>query len=268
MTTDNIKDKFAILVVSCDKYSDLWEPFFELFSRFWPDCPYNIYLLTNNVLSDIPKITTLRTGEDISWSDNLNKAVSQLKEEYILLFLEDLFLYDFVKEKEVMQILNWMIASNANYIRMNPTQPPDKKFNELIGIVSKGTIYRASTVLSVWKKSVLMDLLKPGENAWDFEIKGTKRSDKYDGFYSARKDLFPVINGVVKGKWERGAVKKMNSLGVTINLSKRKIMSYTETIKFHLKWQVTHVLNLFPAGYRQKIKDILLRGKYDYKTKI
>ena len=41
-----IKNKFAILIVSCDKYSDLWDPFFKLFFKFWPDCPFNIYLLS------------------------------------------------------------------------------------------------------------------------------------------------------------------------------------------------------------------------------
>ncbi len=39
--------ELAILVCSCDKYADVWEPFFKLFFKFWPDCPYPIYLLSN-----------------------------------------------------------------------------------------------------------------------------------------------------------------------------------------------------------------------------
>ena len=30
-------EKLAILVVSCDRYSDLWPAFIELFYRYWPD---------------------------------------------------------------------------------------------------------------------------------------------------------------------------------------------------------------------------------------
>ena len=30
----DIQNNFAILVVSCDKYSDLWNPFFESFLDF------------------------------------------------------------------------------------------------------------------------------------------------------------------------------------------------------------------------------------------
>ena len=39
MTSDS-----AILILSCDKFSDLWKPFFDLFWKYWPDCPYNVYL--------------------------------------------------------------------------------------------------------------------------------------------------------------------------------------------------------------------------------
>ena len=30
---EEFKQKFAVLVVSCDKYSDLWDPFFSLFEK-------------------------------------------------------------------------------------------------------------------------------------------------------------------------------------------------------------------------------------------
>jgi len=94
----DITDKFAVLVVSCDNYSDLWEPFFELFWRFWPDCPFNVYLLSNKINADIPRVKNLLVGDDISWSDNLRKGISQLKEKYILLFIEDLFCMTLLKQ--------------------------------------------------------------------------------------------------------------------------------------------------------------------------
>lgn len=37
----------AVVVASCDAYADLWEPFFRLFRRYWPDCPYPVYLGSN-----------------------------------------------------------------------------------------------------------------------------------------------------------------------------------------------------------------------------
>ena len=113
---------------------------------------------------------------------------------------------------------------------MNPSPKPDKRYSELVGIVSKGTIYRTSTVLSIWKKNILLSLSSHGESAWDFEIYGSIRSDTYDGFFCAWEKYFFIINTVIKGKWERGAIKKLKSLGIEIDLSKREVMTFEETI--------------------------------------
>jgi len=262
----NIQNKFAILVVSCDKYSDLWNPFFKSFFKFWPDCPFNIYLLSNYKSIDISQVRNLLIGDDISWSDNLYKAIHGLKEDYIFLFLEDLFLIDFVKTNKVLEIFNWILKSNANYVRINPfAVKADKKFNELVGIVSKGTIYRTSTVLSVWKKGIFLNLLKKGESAWDFEIYGSLRSDIYDEFYATWEKYFPIMNVIIKGKWRRSAIRKLNSIGIEIDLSKREVMTFEETIKLYFGLQKLKLLKFAPAKCRRKLKDFILREKYDYK---
>ena len=266
----DIQNKFVILVVSCDKYSDLWNPFFKSFFRFWPDCPFDIYLLSNHKYANIPKVKSLLIGSDISWSDNLYKGVKKLKEDYIFLFLEDLFLIDFVETNKVFKIFNWILKSNANYVRINPfAVKADKKFNELVGIVSKGTIYRTSTVLSVWKKDILLNLLKTGESAWDFEIYGSLRSDKYENYYSTWGKYFSFMNGVIKGKWRRSSVKMLKSLGIEIDLNKREIMNLKEAIYFYFYLRRSRMFEiLVPPKYRRKFKKIILRGRYNYELKL
>jgi len=37
----------CVLIASCDAYSDAWAPFFALMKKYWPDCPYPIYLISN-----------------------------------------------------------------------------------------------------------------------------------------------------------------------------------------------------------------------------
>ncbi|UCE99402.1 MAG: hypothetical protein JSV82_09625 [Planctomycetota bacterium] len=210
-------------------------------------------------------VRNISVGDDISWSDNLLKAISQLKEDYVFLFLDDLFLHGSVNTEKVLEVLSWAIESDVNYIRMNPMRnKPDRPFNEVVGIVSKKAIYRTSTVVSVWKKSVLSDLLKGGESAWDFEVHGSVRSDEYDRFYAAWKDCFPITNVVIKGKWRRGAAKKLKSLGIEIDSTSRKIMTLGETIVLNFKLFRSYVLSLFPAKHRRTIKGFILRGKYNY----
>lgn len=261
---NSIKDKFAVLVVSCDKYSDLWKPFFQLFWRFWPDCPFKVYLLSNHSNFSFPGVNNILVGDDVSWSDNLKNALKQIEEQYVLLFIDDLFLVDFVNNEKILKVFKWMADNATNYVRMNPTVKPDKPFNELVGLVSKGTIYRTSTVMSAWKRKFLLELLKEGESAWDFEIYGAVRSDFYDGFYSTWENHFPVINGVIKGKWQKKAVRKINDLGINIDTEYRKIMNLKEAMILFYHQQRSRLLNFMPAKYRRKIKEIAFKGNFKY----
>ena len=74
-----MKDDTVIIIPSCDKYSDLWHTFFFFFHKYWQDCPYPIYLMTNNLSYEDQRIITLKIGEDVSWSANLKKALGTVR---------------------------------------------------------------------------------------------------------------------------------------------------------------------------------------------
>jgi hypothetical protein len=263
MNISNIKNKFAILVISCDKYSDLWNPFFKLFFRFWPDCPFNVYLISNYKITNFPKVKTINIGRDISWSDNLYKGLNLLREDYVFLLLEDCFLINFVNTNKMLELFNWILNIKANCVRMDPRPKPDKKYNELIGIVSKGTIYRASSAICIWKREILLNLLKAAETAWDFEIYGSIRSDIYSDFYSTCNNYFPNVHCVVRGKWQRSAIKKLKSFGIQIDLNTREVMTLEETIIYIFRQLRSKLLKFFPAKYRRRIRNFILSSKYN-----
>jgi hypothetical protein len=120
--------------------------------------------------------------------------------------------------------------------------------------------------MSLWRKEVLRELLKPGESAWDFEIHGTVRSDTYDGFYAAWRNCFTVINGVIKGKWHRKAYKRIRTFCPDAALDRRRIMSFAEGMAFSAKVFRAWMLSRIPAGYRRRLKDKFLFGKYNYRV--
>jgi len=261
-----IKKNFAIIVMSYN-YVDLWRIFFKLFYRFWADCPLKVYFFSNHVTNRdilyLPKVKNVLIKDALSWSEVLKKGLNYVDEEYIFLLLDDFFLVDFVNTNKILNISSWILKNNINYLRMIPTPKPDKNYNELVGIVSKGTIYRTSISVPAWKKKVLLNLLKIGESAWEFEIYGTIRSDNYDKFFSTWEKHFSLINGVVKGKWQRNAVKKINSLGIEIDLNGRDMMTFQETIKYYFAQKRSKLLHFFPAKYRRKISNFL-KGRRNY----
>jgi len=253
---EDLSNEVAVLVVSCDKYSDLWEPFFTLFSMYWKPCPFKLYLLSNREKWEKWNVTNLLVGEDVSWSDSLKSGLEMLSEPYVLMTLDDLFLCNFVPNDNVIKITNWALLNNVNHIRMNPYPKADKPFNNLVGLVSKNTRYRTSTVFTLWKRKILEKLLLEGESPWDFEIIGSERSNNYDGFYAAWDIHFPYLNGIIKAKWNRSAASFIKSKGIETNFEKREIMTRSEYEIYKLKKLRNNWLRVLPATYRQKLTQL------------
>jgi hypothetical protein len=241
----------AVLVVSCDRYADIWPTFVRQFRRYWADCPFAAYIATNRLDPKIEGFTTIMIGDDLSWSDNLRKALDSIPEEYVLLFLEDLILSAPVDGALLAKVVGRLEALHPDNIKLNATEKPDEYVDELLGRAREGAMYRTSTVLSLWRKERLRSLLKPGESAWAFELAGSYRSDAYPGFYSTWKDCFPVVNGVIKGKWRRDAVALLAAQGVAVDLKARREMSRTEALLFAAKQARSMFFKLVPMRYRR-----------------
>src|SRR5690349_2185528 len=96
-----IPPSLGIVVTSCDKYSDLWEPFFGQFFKHWPDCPYQVYLVANHKRFEHPKVTTLLAGDDLDWSSTISTAISQLNYSHLMFWIDDAFLVGDVSNQEI-----------------------------------------------------------------------------------------------------------------------------------------------------------------------
>jgi hypothetical protein len=177
----------------------------------------------------------------------------------VLLFIDDLLLIETVDTSAVMRALQDFVARAGNYLRMNPRPKPDRPLDCLLGSVSRNTIYRTATVSSVWKRRTLLALLVRGESAWDFETRGTIRSDAYDGFYSTHTSLLHVVNTVVKGRWERRALARLRRIGVRLDLGDRPVMTWVQSILYQCRVMRHSLLYLLPPRMRRPAKRLFTR---------
>ena len=74
----------CVLISSFDGYSDAWDPFIKLFNKYWKDCPFKVFFISNEKSVSGDQIVNIRTGKDLGWASNL-KAV-----------LKKMVLYDFL----------------------------------------------------------------------------------------------------------------------------------------------------------------------------
>jgi hypothetical protein len=214
---------YAIVIPSCDKFSDLWPVFFGQFFRYWPEAS-PIYLVSNHRVYDDPRVHSIRVGDDVSWSQTMATALDQVTCDYVLLILEDFPLMASVDTKRLQAHFELMVREQAGYLRLRAAPEPDQPHLQSldIGYITPGSAYRTSLQAAFWHRQTLMNLLETGENPWQFELIGSRRSDAcIRPFLSVNSTLEPPIpyfpNAVIRGVWAREAVAALAAQQVAID---------------------------------------------------
>lgn len=226
-----MKNNFAILVLSCDKYSSLWKPFFVQLDRNWKNCPYKIYLGNNTQKFNWSKVEIIHANFNKDWSSNVLSILSQIPEENLFIWLDDYFIIDKMNQIFFEKCRQFFIQNKANHMHMTASVPSlSIKSNSNFGVVEKGAPYRLAAY-GFWKKSHLQKMLIPGENIWQFEVFGSYRSGFFDGYYNIRKDLFKYIQIVARGKIFREAFIYCKKHNIDLDASSWSIHSIFTTFR-------------------------------------
>lgn len=227
----------AVLVVSCDRYSDLWEPFFKCWFKYWPDCPYPVYLGTGRFAYPDSRVKSLLVGDDISYSDNLRKLLEIIDEEWVIFWVEDRFLSAKVDTDWLIRLVVTAQKERAGCLKLIPEDPLAYRTGDAYwGVLNKRTKYRVSMTIAIWRKQTLLSILRTGESAWELETAGTKRSNDLDEKFLAltsqvRKSP-PIrhVHTIIKGRIMRSAIRFLENEGVRRALSKRVLQSRCSAI--------------------------------------
>lgn len=241
-------DNISVIISSCDKYSYLWDIQLQLFDRYWPTCPYPVYMLSEN--SKVPSFDTqlniknFNTGKQSTgpsdWSDILIQALQSIDSEYIIYLQEDYVFTRPVDSQRLNELLDYVKEHKCNYVRFY-TAPPGNghqvQISEGVALreITPGSQWRTSLMVAVWRKETLQALLEsaPGINPWSFEQ--SINSDAFDKFYCidlpeyGQSDILPFIgiygssNGysfypVAIELLEKEGVKKLNGENINYNI--------------------------------------------------
>jgi hypothetical protein len=193
----------AILICSYDGSEDLWGPLHDAYDRYWPDNQYSIYLMTNYKDPNLVKFNVIKTGKEKSWTSKVTECINHIGTDYILITFDDLFPCAEFDNKNIEKLVNYSTSNKVNYLRLNNKPKYDRLINADIGVIEKNRLYRTSLVWSIFKADFLKKILYRDENAWEFEIYSSARSNYYDKFFVSTRNITPYLNAVVKGKWAR-----------------------------------------------------------------
>jgi hypothetical protein len=253
---NNMKSDVAIVVPSCDSYADLWDILFYSIRQSWVPLGYPLYLVSNHKKYDDNGIVALNIGDDISWSDNLIKALAFVKEQYVLLYIDDLILYRQLDVKLIEKTIQIFIEMDGNYLRLNPI-PRGVADGSQFDILPPGDLYRSSTVFSVWRRDILLQVLKQGESAWEFELIGSERTDQFNKWYSSKEWLVHYQNLVIKGKVDLRALRLLQNEGLHFK-SNRMIMDKWDVACLRLRAFRSKLMSVAPRKYRRLIRSFIM----------
>lgn len=208
-----------IAVISCWKYRDAHNPFFALFKKFWPDCPYPVELISDT------------EDQPLEWcrvADNFAGFVRATTKEPILLFQEDFFLNAPVRQDLIERGLEQIKARNAGCVRLYPCPGSDEDYGDAhFGIVKRGAPYRISLQAAIWQPSYLYSIASRFSTPQEFELQGTPYSNELPHEVLAfKRDVTPwplsyECTAIVNGKWTQGAKKLCEANGISVDWSMR-----------------------------------------------
>lgn len=275
-TSNFSKNLLSVVVFSYDGYSDLWAPFFDFFDIFWSNCEFPVYLVSNYKTLGKPYITPILTGEEVSWFHRTIKALENIESEYILFFLEDYFITSPVSNQKIAEIVAFMAKYDLNFYKLVDYPKTTNSFegNALLGAVDDTLRYGINLQFGIWKKDFFLHLLNSipnGKSPWDFETffvnnpgSTIHKEIDFSKIVSDRIGLCSIVNGVYKGKWFRKSYRICKSYNVSVDLSRRTIMTVWQTLKYNL---VIYAKKHFSERCQNRVKKLFSKLGYQSLTK-
>lgn len=273
--------KYSILINTCDKFDDCWNPFFQLWSTYWKNCTGKIYLNTEYkdyayIGLDITAVKGCEKNnfpkeERATWSQCLRWALETIDTDIILYMQEDYFLKDAVKN-DVVESYVQLMADNKNidciHLTDQSVRPVIQSQYDKLYTTDMSYGYAVSCQAALWRKERLLELIRDYENAWYFEAWGSKRAAilKHNYFVvdpnCVKLDEFEIVpyifTGVIRNAWYKPVVELFEKNNIEIDYSKRGFFTgFTTSFCQKIKTAQTRI----PQEIRGRVELLMLYFK-------
>lgn len=224
-----MNEKCAIVIMSCDAYHDLWNDFFDLKEKYWRDCPYKTYLVSNNMPANREGVTTILCGDELNWTGRLIKCLNAIDEDRVILMLEDYYISSHVDNVLVDYALETMNQSKAVYYKLETRGTIfDTNYDgvEYLKKITPNIRYGVSLITSIWDKRFLLEVIGDEDYpAWEFELRRNREDDfvkKTDKLLLCdTRNILNITHMVQRGQYLRSSLRKLEQQGDTIVPSSR-----------------------------------------------
>lgn len=227
--------KVAILICSCDYYSDCWKPIICSFNKYWPDCEYDKLIVSNHKDEDIPGVRIIKVGDHKGWASDTLKAVEMTDYDYYIYFQEDYWLNKPVDNDAIMMHIAHCEENGVEYLKIEPDRPKCDQYRIGDSNYCKNPLdkkYTINSAVAVWSRGLFKKVCVPGWTGWDFEYKiiGYLKANHIvvnsevlhsSVIYPKGITMIPA-NGIQRGRWTPAGVAFLKENGFEELLLTRK----------------------------------------------
>lgn len=234
--------KVAIMITSCDAYQECWKPIIYSFNKYWPDCEFPIYIVTNYKEMDLPNTTFVKVGDDHrSWCNLARMGMEAIPEEFVIYFQDDYWLDKRVNNEAIKKHVQYFEENGLDFLKIYDDMPRDK---DRVGNTDycwnyPNIRYSINTAIAIWRKSTISKLMIKDWDGWMFErniipyIAEHRIELKSQTLHSsvvAEKGITTIHdNAIVRGVWNHSAVKFLKENGMEDILAKRDVLGPLNT---------------------------------------
>lgn len=254
-----ITEAMTILVSSCDAFSDCWAPFLYAMHQVWPDCPYQVCIISNTK----PVEGGILVGEDKHWGSNLQKALLSIDDDYILYLQEDYWLTTPVSNSFISEQLQYCKSKGLDCLRITFPWMDKYKIDDLHALSPESEPYAVCLQAAIWKKSSLENVVKDGMTGWVFEDLFNTHKDHLNLkvevlLESVSRKQFHYVDAVRKGRWTQIGIKwlKRNGFSDLVSSREKEGVFYTA---------VSRMAALGPAKRANRLMLAFLNKKHLYR---
>lgn len=263
-----IAKRLAIVGIFYDGYKDLWYDFLNLFYRFWPNCPFQLFIVGQEVkIPEFDGVTFLSAGKDAEFSQKVRKALSEIDADYYLLLLEDFFFSKVLPENCLDNLLDYIYEMDIDYCALPLNEfKKSATFNGktidkdlCLKMIPGRANYTLSCQPSIWKKSFLKKAISSGNyNAWVFEGIYSMAEEAHKKCFLEKcicqpNNILHLKHGIVQGRFLPSTYRFFTKKEKYSFVSKFETMKGLALFKYRNKLLLNKILPRFFSRFIKKV---------------
>ncbi len=240
--------ELAIIINSWDGSQELWNPMEECLKLNWKDCPFQLFLTTQDSKPDYDtnfKIISIPDGNKRPIF-KLNEAIKKIDTKYICLICDHFFFMSNVNTLGLYSVIDYMNENSVDLIKLLYSK------TRKITLCDYSKNFIISTAIPcIYNRNFLIKLLdncNQNANIRTFEIQGTnylKNNMNLGLIKNYYTSCIKLDHAVLEGFWRTKPYRYCKKNNITITFSTYKHPTILHSIYAVIKASLFNLINIF-----------------------